>query len=91
VLDKYGKVKLSVENGEIYNGRPQELAGLFFNYLREYTNGSKSNDLVPQIHILDGTRIIDFSSLISPEQLLKAVRKELEKTSNDEVTIIIKT
>jgi N-methylhydantoinase A len=91
VLDKYGKVKLSVENGEIYNGRPQELAGLFFNYLREYTNGSKSNDLVPQIHILDGTRIIDFSSLISPEQLLKAVRKELDKTSNDEVTIIIKT
>jgi DNA-binding Lrp family transcriptional regulator len=90
VLDKYGKVKLSVENGEIYNGRPQELAGLFFNYLKEYTNGSKSHDLVPQIHILDGTRIIDFSSLISPEQLLKAVRKELEKASNNEITIIIK-
>jgi N-methylhydantoinase A len=39
---------------------------------------------------LDGTRIIDFSSLTSPEQLLKAVREELVKTNNNEITIIIK-
>jgi hypothetical protein len=91
VLDKFGKVRLSVENGKIYNGRAQELARLFFNYLSEYTKGSKSRDLAPQIHILDGTRIIDFSSLTSPEQLLKAVKEELEKTTNNEITIIVKT
>jgi N-methylhydantoinase A len=90
VLDKYGKVRLSVENGEIYNGSPQELSETFFNRLKEYINGAKSNELAPQIHILDGTRIIDFSSLTSPEQLLKAVREELVKTNNNEITIIIK-
>jgi N-methylhydantoinase A len=90
VLDKYGKVRLSVENGEIYNGSPQELSETFFNHLKEYINGAKSNELAPQIHILDGTRIIDFSSLTSPEQLLKAVREELVKTNNNEITIIIK-
>lgn len=91
VLDKYGKVRLSVENGEIYTGSPQELSETFFDHLKEYINGAKSNELAPQIHILDGTRIIDFSSLTSPEQLLKAVREELVKTNNNEITIIIKT
>jgi len=90
VLDRFGKVRLSVENGLIYNGTPQEVAERFFRYLKEYSGGTKSRDLAPQIHILDGTRIIDFSSLTSPDQLVKAAKEELLKAANNEITMIIK-
>jgi hypothetical protein len=35
-------------------------------------------------------KIVDFSSLIAPEQVSRAVRYELEKVSNQQVTAIIK-
>jgi hypothetical protein len=51
----------------------------------------KSNEeLAPQIHILDDTKIVDFSSLISPEHLIDALKNEINKTNTDKITIIIK-
>ncbi len=90
VLDRYGKVRLSIENGLIYNGSPEEVGKNFFSYLKKYSDGTKSHDLAPQVHILDGTRIIDYSGLTSPEQLIKAIRDELLKAANSEITIIVK-
>jgi hypothetical protein len=48
------------------------------------------DELAPQIHIVDGKRILDFSSLSSSAHVLKAVTDELDKTVNNQVTIIIK-
>jgi len=90
VLDRHGKVRLSIENGLIYNGDPEEVGKNFFSYMKKYSDGTKSRDLAPQVHILDGTRIIDFSSLTSPEQLIKATKDELAKAANNEITIIVK-
>ena len=51
----------------------------------------KSNDeLAPQIHILDDMKIVDFSSLTSPEHLIDALKNEINKTNTDQITIIIK-
>ena len=51
----------------------------------------KSNEeLAPQIHILDDMKIVDFSSLISPEHLIDALKNEISKTNTDKITIIIK-
>jgi hypothetical protein len=74
----------------IYNGDPEEVGKNFFSYMKKYSDGTKSRDLAPQVHILDGTRIIDFSSLTSPEQLIKATKDELAKAANNEITIIVK-
>ena len=49
-----------------------------------------SYELAPQIHIVDGKRILDFSSLSSTAHVLKAVTDELDRTLNNQVTIIIK-
>jgi hypothetical protein len=52
---------------------------------------AKSNEeLAPQIHILDDMKIVDFSSLTSPEHLIDALKNEINKTNTDKITIIIK-
>ena len=53
-------------------------------------HGFSKDEHAPQIHIVDGKRILDFSSLSSTAHVLKAVTDELDKTVNDQVTIIIK-
>jgi hypothetical protein len=52
--------------------------------------GLSKDELAPQIHIVDGKRLLDFSSLSSTTHVLKAVTEELDRTLNNQVTIIIK-
>ena len=83
VLDKYGHVKVSIENADIYSGNPREMKQKIQSLINDH-------ELAPQIHIVDGKRILDFSSLSSTAHVLKAVTEELNKTVNNQVTIIIK-
>jgi N-methylhydantoinase A len=90
VLDKFGSVRLFVENAATIIGDPKEVADKI-EFLLLNSNGKFNfNDLAPQIHILDGMKIVDFSSLTAPEQVSRAVRHELEKVSNHQVIAIIK-
>lgn len=83
VLDKYGHVKVSIENADIYSGNPREMKQKIESLINDH-------ELAPQIHIVDGKRILDFSSLSSTAHVLKAVTEELNKTVNNQVTLIIK-
>jgi len=88
VLDKYGHVRISIENADIYSGSPQAMKEKIQSLIKDH--GLSKNELAPQIHIVDGKRILDFSSLSSTAHVLKAVTEELDKTVNNQVTIIIK-
>jgi hypothetical protein len=88
VLDKFGHVRVSIENADIYSGSPQEMKEKIEFLINEH--GFSKDELAPQIHIVDGKRILDFSSLSSTAHVLKAVTDELDKTVNNQVTIIIK-
>ncbi|MCI0565050.1 MAG: methylhydantoinase, partial [Nitrososphaera sp.] len=88
VLDKYGRVRLSVDNAAIFNGSPQEVADRVDSMLRQHSADGK--DLAPQIHILDGVKLMDFSSLTAPEHVAKAVRDELMKTETKDVAAIVR-
>jgi N-methylhydantoinase A len=89
VLDKYGRVRLSVDNAAIFNGSPDEVADRVDGILRQYK--ANGNDLAPQVHILDGVKLMDFSSLTAPEHVAKAVRDELKKAADTaEVAAIVK-
>src|SRR5690606_33078639 len=83
VLDKYGRVRLSVDNAAIFNGTPDKVAAEIEVLLKKHA--SDGNDLAPQVHILDGVKLMDFSSLTAPEHVLKAVRDELGKAATNEV------
>ena len=88
VLDKYGHVKISVENADIYSGSPLELKEKIQSLIGGH--GLSKDELAPQIHIVDGKRILDFSGLSSTAHVIKAVTEELDKTVNNQVTLIVK-
>ena len=88
VLDRYGRVRLSVDNAAIFNGAPDDVADRVDEFLHEHKDGG--NDLAPQVHILDGIKLMDFSSLTAPEHVSKAVRDELKKAAALDVAAIVK-
>jgi N-methylhydantoinase A/oxoprolinase/acetone carboxylase beta subunit len=88
VLDKFGHVRVSIENADIYSGSPHEMKEKIESLIDKH--GFSKDELAPQIHIVDGKRILDFSSLSSTAHVLKAVTDELDRTVNNQVTIIIK-
>jgi N-methylhydantoinase A len=88
VLDKYGRVRLSVENAAIFTGSPEQVADRIESLLRQHADSGK--DLAPQIHILDGVKLTDFSSLTAQEHILKAVRDELKKAPMKNVAAIVR-
>lgn len=88
VLDKYGRVRLSVDNAAIFNGSPEEVASQIEAVLKKHA--ADGGDLAPQVHILDGVKLMDFSSLTAPEHVSKAVRDELKKATTKEVAAIVR-
>jgi N-methylhydantoinase A len=88
VLDKYGRVRLSVENASIFTGSPEQVAERIKSLLRQHTRSGK--DLAPQVHILDGIKLMDFSSLTAQEHISKAVHEELKKTTTQNVAAIVR-
>ena len=88
ILDKFGRIRLMLDNAKVIEGNKKiknELDSLIYQLIE------KSNEeLAPQVHILDDMKIIDFSSLISPEHLIDALKNEISKTNTDKITIIIK-
>jgi N-methylhydantoinase A len=88
VLDKYGRVRLSVENAAIFTGSPEQVADRIESLLKQHADSG--NDLAPQIHILDGVKLMDFSSLTAQEHISKAVRDELKKAPMKKVAAIVR-
>jgi N-methylhydantoinase A/oxoprolinase/acetone carboxylase beta subunit len=88
VLDRYGRVRLSVDNAAILSGSPDKVADQVDTFIGQHKESG--SDLAPQIHILDGVKLMDFSSLTAPEHVAKAVRDELKKASTNDVAAIVK-
>jgi len=88
VLDKYGRVRLSIENAAVFIGSPDQVAEKVETLLRNHVDSGK--DLAPQVHILDDVKLMDFSSLTALEQVSKAVRDELKTATTKNVAAIIR-
>jgi N-methylhydantoinase A len=88
VLDKYGRVRLSVENASIFTGSPEQVADRIKSLLRQHARSGK--DLAPEVHILDGVKLMDFSSLTAQEHISKAVHDDLKKTTTHIVAAIVR-
>lgn len=88
VLDKYGRVRLSVENAAIFIGSPDHVSEKVESLLRHHADSGK--DLAPQVHILDDVKLMDFSSLTALEHVSKAVRHELKTSTTKDVAAIVR-
>jgi N-methylhydantoinase A len=89
VLDKYGRLRLSVENAAIFTGSPEQVADRIKSRLRQHATSGK--DLAPQVHIVDGVKLMDFSSLTALEHVSNAVDDELEKATTKNVAAIVRS
>lgn len=83
-------MKLSINNASIINGSPEEVASKIELLLNQSQESSNNVSLAPQVHLLDGTKIVDFSSLTSRDHVSKAIKNELEKSTSAQVVAIIK-
>jgi hypothetical protein len=88
VLDKYGRVRLSIENASIFTGSPEEVSYRIKNLLKQQANSNK--DLAPQVHTLDGIKLMDFSSPTAQEHISRAVHDELKKANTKNVAAIVR-
>ncbi len=88
VLDKFGRVRLSIDNAAIIDGSPDDVADRVDGLLQ--SSQASGKDLAPQVHLLDGIKLMDFSSLTAPEHVSRAVRDELKKAAAKEVAVIIR-
>jgi hypothetical protein len=84
VLDKFGRVRLSLENGKLINGNSKEINKNLHSLLSKFS----SSDLSPQIHLIDGFQILDFSSLTAVEQVIRAIREQLNKIDSEILMVI---
>jgi N-methylhydantoinase A/oxoprolinase/acetone carboxylase beta subunit len=84
VLDKYGRVRLSLDNGKlIYNSSTMLMTDLP-SIISKFSN----SDLSPTVHLLDGFQLLDFSSLNANEQVIQAIAEQLNKINSDVILII---
>jgi N-methylhydantoinase A/oxoprolinase/acetone carboxylase beta subunit len=82
VLDRYGRQKLSIKNGRLFQGGKITVLEELDDFLE-----SRNNDIAPQVYVLNSLKLIDFSSLTSVSHILNAVQQEL--SGADKAAILI--
>lgn len=85
VLDKYGRVRLSLDNGRLIPHSSTMLISDLPSIISKFSNNS---DLSPTVHLLDGFQLLDFSSLNANEQVIQAITEQLNKINSDVLLII---
>ncbi len=82
VLDRFGRQKLSIKNGKLFQGGKISILEELDDFLE-----SRSSDIAPQVYLLNNLKLIDFSSLTSASHILGAVQQEID--SSEKAAIII--
>jgi len=85
ILDRFGRMKLSVKNGKVFQGGTLTLLDEFDEFLE-----SIRGDLAPQVHLLNDLKLIDFSGLTSTSSITNAIKLELEGSTKGAVIVELK-
>ena len=79
-LDKFGKMRLSLKNGKLFQGK--EMVPRLDNYLK-----SRHSEIAPQIYLINNLKLVDYSSLTSKSDVLDAVRQEIDENEHAAVLV----
>lgn len=82
VLDRFGRLKLSIKNGKLFQGGKITILEELDEFLE-----SRNNDIAPQVHLLTNLKLIDYSSLTSNSHILNAVKQEIEESEKSAVLV----
>ncbi|HEX5458076.1 MAG TPA: hydantoinase/oxoprolinase family protein [Candidatus Nitrosotalea sp.] len=82
VLDRYGGMKLSIENGKLLHGGILSVLEEFEDFM-----SSKHNGIAPQVHLIADLKLIDYSGLVSSSNIVNAIKSELEGLSKGAIIV----
>jgi hypothetical protein len=82
ILDRYGKQKLSIKNGRIFQGGKITVLEELDEYLE-----SRHSEIAPKIYLLNDLKLVDYSSLIVSSDITGAIRGELAGSEKAAVLI----
>lgn len=82
VLDRFGRLKLSIKNGKLFQGGKISILEDLDDFLE-----SRSSDIAPQVYLLTDLKLIDYSSLTSNSHILSAVKQEFEESEKAAVIV----
>ena len=82
VLDRFGKMKLEIKNGKIFQGGSISIIEELSSFLE-----SRHSDIAPRVYLVNDLKMMDFSSLVIPKQILAAVGAELDE--NQKAAVIV--
>ncbi len=82
VLDRYGKLKLSLKNGKIFQGGKISVLEELDEFLE-----SRHSEIAPKVYLLNDLKLVDYSSLTSSSHILEGVRQEMEESDRAGVLI----
>lgn len=91
VIDKEGTIKLQLNNAYTYKTEKNGLKNLVAEVIEKLTTFGDAGALLPDMFVLIGPRILDYSGLINQAQILALLDNELTKISNSENIILIST
>ena len=82
VLDRFGKMKLGIKNGKIFQGGSISIIEELSEFLE-----SRHSEVAPRVYLVNDLKMMDFSSLVIPKQILSAVTAELDE--NQKAAVIL--
>jgi len=89
VIDKEGTIKLQLNNAYTYNTEKNGLKNLVAEVIEKLTTFGDAGALLPDMFVLIGPRILDYSGLINQAQILALLDNELSKVTNSENIVLI--
>ena len=82
VLDRFGRMKKSLRNGQIFQGGKISMLEDLDSYMK-----SRNNDVAPQIYLVNDLKFVDYSGLTSSQHILNAARQELDESEHAAILI----
>ena len=77
VLDHYGVVKLQINNGELLQTTVSDSVSDIDRFLQDVSDYSDAGQILPEVYLLYGSRIVDFSSVLEQTQVESLMKMEL--------------
>lgn len=82
VLDRFGRQKLSIKNGRIFQGGRISVLEELDDFIE-----SRPSDIAPQVYVLNNLKLIDLSGLTSASHIINSVQEEL--SSAEKAAVIV--
>lgn len=91
LVDRDGVIRLQRRSGGVHQGKMRNLEAHIEYMLKQYTMYADSGEEIPNLWIVNGSRLIDLSALQSKEQILELAKTELYGEDPETTLIFIAT